>query len=156
MSRLTLGPVPVSTEYELEQLTQRMGIEIQTCEPGRVTGTMPVAGNRQPIGILHGGANAVLAETLGSLAALVYAGPGGSAVGLDLSCTHHRWVSSGTLTGECRPLYERESVASYQIDITDDSGQRTCTALLTCVIRRGTARHRAGRSQDAPRQTENR
>jgi uncharacterized protein (TIGR00369 family) len=155
MSRMTLGPVPVETDYELEQLTQRMGIEIHTCEPGLVTGTMPVAGNRQPIGILHGGANAVLAETLGSLAALVYAGPDGSAVGLDLSCTHHRWVSSGTLTGECRTLYERESVASYQIAITDDSGQRTCTALLTCVIRRGATRRWAGRSQDAPRRTEN-
>ncbi|MFJ2580434.1 hotdog fold thioesterase [Kitasatospora aureofaciens] len=131
-----------------------MGIEIRRCEPGLVTGTMPVTGNRQPTGILHGGANAVFAETLGSLAALMYAGPDGNAVGLDLSCTHHRWVSSGTLTGECRPLYERESVASYQIAITDGSGQRTCTALLTCVIRRGATRRRAGHPQDDSRRTE--
>ncbi|MFC7910245.1 hotdog fold thioesterase [Streptomyces nigra] len=137
MPNMMLGPMRVDGAYEGEQLTRRMGIEIVTCEPGLVVGTMPVSGNRQPVGILHGGANAVLAETLGSLAAFLYAGPGGNAVGVDLSCTHHRWVSSGTVTGVCRPLGERQSVASYEIVITDDSGNRTCTARLTCAIRRG-------------------
>ncbi|MEW2513865.1 hotdog fold thioesterase [Streptomyces sp. NPDC046870] len=134
---MMLGPVRVDGAYEGEQLTRRMGIEIVTCEPGLVVGTMPVSGNRQPLGILHGGANAVLAETLGSVAAFLYAGPGGNAVGVDLSCTHHRWVSSGTLTGTCRPLDERQAMASYEIAITDARGNRTCTARLTCVIRRG-------------------
>ncbi|MEV8017803.1 hotdog fold thioesterase [Streptomyces sp. NPDC086554] len=119
-----------------------MGIEILTCEPGLVSGTMPVSGNRQPVGILHGGANAVFAETLGSVAAFLYAGPGGHAVGVDLSCTHHRWVSSGMVTGICIPLNERQTVASYEIAISDESGNRTCTARLTCAIRRGGARRR--------------
>lgn len=136
MPNFTLGPVPITDEYVNEQLVSRLGIEIVTCEPGLVQGTMPVSGNRQPVGILHGGANAVFAETLGSLAAFLYAGPGGQAVGVDLSCTHHRWVSSGTVTGVCRPLNERRTVASYEIVIADDSGTRTCTARLTCAIRR--------------------
>ncbi|WP_405586051.1 hotdog fold thioesterase [Streptomyces sp. NBC_01092] len=151
MPNMMLGPMRVDGAYEGEQLTRRMGIEIITCEPGLVVGTMPVSGNRQPVGILHGGANAVFAETLGSLAAFLYAGPGGNAVGVDLSCTHHRWVSSGTVTGVCRPLGERQAMASYEIVITDDSGNRTCTARLTCAIRRGGGRRPGARTASAPR-----
>ncbi|MFD9295927.1 hotdog fold thioesterase [Streptomyces goshikiensis] len=146
-----------------EQLTRRMGIRITTCEPGLVVGLMPVIGNRQPLGILHGGANAVFAETLGSVAAFLHAGPSGNAVGVDLSCTHHRWVSSGTVTGTCRPLDERQSMASYEIVITDGSGQRTCTARLTCAIRRDGGNRPRLRPAPArrtapeqPRRTENR
>lgn len=140
-----LGPVTVRPGFEHQQLVDRLGIEILTCEVGLVVGRMPVAGNRQPVGIMHGGANAVLAETLGSLAAYVHAdvAGGGQAVGHDLSCTHHRWVASGHVTGVCTPLHEGRSSASYQIVISDDSGVRTCTALLSCAISLASAhRHR--------------
>ncbi|MEE2049174.1 hotdog fold thioesterase [Nocardiopsis tropica] len=122
-------------------LIQRMGINIHACRSGYVAGSMPVLGNHQPLGILHGGASAVLAETLGSLAAFLHAGEGGNAVGVDLSCTHHRWVSSGEVTGVCTPLHESSSSATYEIVISDDTGRRTCTARITCAIRR---RRRAG------------
>ncbi|GAA1890231.1 hotdog fold thioesterase [Streptantibioticus ferralitis] len=151
MPKMMLGPMQVDRSFESEQLTRRLGIEIITCEKGLVVGTMPISGNRQPVGILHGGANAVLAETLGSVAAFLYASPGGNAVGIDLSCTHHRWVSSGTVTGVCRPLDERQSVASYEIVVTDDSGNRTCTARLTCAIRRGGGRRRGLRNAPGQR-----
>lgn len=82
-----------------EQLALKLGIEVVRWEPDLIVATMPVAGNRQPMGLLHGGANAVLAETLGSLAAAAHAGPGASVVGLELSCTHHRAVTSGRVTG---------------------------------------------------------
>ncbi|WP_406168960.1 hotdog fold thioesterase [Streptomyces canus] len=155
MPNMMLGPMNVDGAYENEQLTGRMGIEITICEPGLVVGTMPVTGNRQPIGILHGGANAAFAETLGSVAAFLHAGPGGNAVGVDLSCTHHRWVSSGTLTGVCRPLDERTAMASYEIVVTDGSGNRVCTAQLTCAVRRAGGRRGPGpRSMSpAPRTT---
>ncbi|MEW2296411.1 hotdog fold thioesterase [Streptomyces sp. NPDC006743] len=147
---MMLGPIRVDGSYAGEQLTRQMGIEIIRCEPGLVVGTMPVSGNRQPLGILHGGANAVFAETLGSVAAFLHAGPGGNAVGVDLSCTHHRWVSSGTVTGVCRPLDERQTTASYEIVLTDDLGHRTCTARLTCAVRRGGARRPGFRPATAP------
>ncbi|PZM94409.1 MAG: hypothetical protein DIU79_09745 [Actinobacteria bacterium] len=70
-----------------EQLALKLGIEVIRWEPDVIVATMPVAGNRQPMGLLHGGANAVLAETLGSLAAATHAGPGGTVLGLELSCT---------------------------------------------------------------------
>lgn len=128
--------VPVHTRYENEQLIVKLGIELVTCEPGLVVGKMPVAGNRQPLGILHGGANAAFAETLGSFAAWQYAGDGGRAVGTDLSCTHHRWVASGEITGVARPLHEGRANATYEIVVTGDDGHRTCTARLTCAISR--------------------
>ncbi|MEU4445695.1 hotdog fold thioesterase [Actinosynnema sp. NPDC050801] len=131
-----LFPVRVHADYQAEQLITKLGITLVECRPGRVVGRMPVAGNRQPVGIMHGGANAALAETLGSFAAWLHAGDGGQVVGTDLSCTHHRWVASGLVTGVATPLHEGRSSATYEIAITDDAGRRTCTARLTCAISR--------------------
>jgi uncharacterized protein (TIGR00369 family) len=127
---------PGVSAYPAEQLIAKLGIEIVQAQPGRVVGTMPVTGNRQPVGIMHGGANAAFAETLGSIAGLLYAGPNGQAVGLDLSCTHHRWIASGIVTGVAEPLHEGRTNATYEIIITDQAGRRTCTARLTCAISR--------------------
>ncbi|MBA8825934.1 uncharacterized protein (TIGR00369 family) [Saccharopolyspora lacisalsi] len=118
-----------------EQLAHRMGIAVTECVPDRVVGTMPVAGNRQPYGLLHGGANAVLAEGLGSVAAAMNAGTGRIAVGLELSCTHHRAATEGVVTGVATPLHRGSSTATYEIVITDERGKRTCSARLTCALR---------------------
>jgi|SRR5215204_1809516 len=118
-----------------EQLNTRLGIEFVETTPERVVGTLPVKGNRQPYGLLHGGANAVLAESLGSVAAALNAGPNRAAMGVELSCTHHRAATDGLVTGVCRPLHVGRSMSTFEITITDESGRRTCTARLTCVIR---------------------
>lgn len=117
-----------------EQLPARMGVSITDLNPDKVVGTMPVAGNRQPFGLLHGGANAVLAETLGSVAAALNA-PGRMPVGLELSCTHHRAALDGLVTGVCTPLHTGRSTSTFEIVITDSEGRRTCTARLTCILR---------------------
>ncbi|SDM78757.1 hotdog fold thioesterase [Allokutzneria albata] len=118
-----------------EQLTEKLGIAITEWEPKRLVGTMPVAGNRQPYGLLHGGASAAFAETLGSIAAVMNAGEGRIAVGLELSCTHHRAAREGLVTGVCTPLHVGRTTATFEIVITDESDKRVCTARLTCVIR---------------------
>ncbi|MEY8038479.1 MULTISPECIES: PaaI family thioesterase [Saccharopolyspora] len=118
-----------------EQLTDRMGITLTSWSPERVVGTMPVAGNRQPYGLLHGGANAVLAETLGSVASALHAGNDRIAVGLELSCTHHRAATEGVVTGVATPIHRGRATATYEITITDEQERRTCTARLTCVLR---------------------
>lgn len=118
-----------------EQLQDRMGIELTESTPDRVVATMPVAGNRQPYGLLHGGANAVLAETVGSFAAAINAGEGRIAVGLELSCTHHRPATDGHVTGVATPLHRGKSTATYEITISDEQGRRTCSARLTCALR---------------------
>jgi uncharacterized protein (TIGR00369 family) len=119
-------------------LFDRMGITVTEASPQRAVGTMPVAGNTQPFGLLHGGASCVLAESLGSVAATLHARQafGGYAVGLEISATHHRAVSSGVVTGVATAIHRGGTVATYEIVITDESGQRVCTARLSCVLRR--------------------
>ncbi|WP_298556031.1 hotdog fold thioesterase [Streptomyces luteogriseus] len=134
MTQTALGPIEVLPPFVDQQLVERLGIEITVCGPDLVVGTMPVAGNRQPVGLLHGGANAVLAETLGSLAAWVHAGADRIIVGQELSCTHHAATRSGLVTGHCRPLHLGTHTATYEIVISDEQRRRTCTARLTCAI----------------------
>lgn len=117
-------------------LIERMGIVIESASPDRVVGRMPVDGNTQPLGLLHGGASCVLAETLGSVGAALHAGPGRAALGVDINATHHRSASSGTVTGVATPVFLGATTASYQIVITDQRGERLCTARLTCQLRR--------------------
>ena len=125
---------PVPAEWADEQLPARLGIRITDLDPNKLVGTMPVAGNRQPYGLLHGGASAVLAETLGSIAAALNARDR-AAVGIELSCTHHRAARDGLVTGVCTPLHVGRSTSTFEIVITDSEGRRTCTARLTCVLR---------------------
>lgn len=126
---------PVPQRWAGEQLQATMGIEITDLDPSKLVATMPVAGNRQPFGLLHGGANAVLAETLGSVAANLNAPPDRIAVGLELSCTHHRAALDGVVTGVCTPVHIGRSTSTFEIVITDGDGYRTCTARLTCILR---------------------
>lgn len=116
-------------------LIARMGITIVEVGPESAVGTMPVEGNTQPYGLLHGGASAVLAETLGSYAAAAHAGPGRIAVGIELNATHHRSARSGTVTGTARALHLGSSVATYEIVVEDSESRRLCTARLTCMLR---------------------
>ena len=124
------------SDLEAEQLASRMGIEITQWDVQEMVGTMPVKGNRQPYGLLHGGANAVLAEQLGSIASAMHAAEFGSvALGLELSCTHHRAARDGVVTGVARPIHLGRSTTTYEIVVTDEEGKRTCTARLTCILR---------------------
>ena len=123
------------TQLGMGTLPERMGIELLELGAGRTVGRMPVAGNTQPYGLLHGGASAVLAETLGSVGAALHAGPHRIALGLELSCTHHRAKRDGVVTGVATPVALTRSVASYDIRITDEAGKPVCTARLTCLLR---------------------
>jgi len=118
-----------------DTLAARMGIRITEASAERVVGTMPVAGNTQPYGVLHGGASCVLAETLGSTGAALHAGPGRFTVGIEINATHHRSASSGQLTGVATKLHAGRTLATYDIAITDERGQRVCTARLSCLFR---------------------
>src|SRR5687768_14689799 len=113
----------------------KLGLQIAEASAERVVGTMPVEGNTQPYGLLHGGASAVLAETLGSVGSMLHAGSSKIAVGVDLNCTHHRGVRSGLVTGVATPLHRGRSTATYEIVISDEAGRRVCSARLTCMLR---------------------
>ncbi|MDQ0381872.1 hotdog fold thioesterase [Amycolatopsis thermophila] len=118
-----------------QQLNDKLGIEFVELTAERVVGTMPVEGNLQPYGLLHGGANAVLAEALGSTVAALNAGPDKATLGFELSCTHHRAAREGLVTGVATPLHVGRGTITAEIVLTDDQGRRTCTARLSCLVR---------------------
>ncbi|MEV0846761.1 hotdog fold thioesterase [Streptomyces sp. NPDC049954] len=127
--------VDLTALFSAGHLGTRMGVQVLEAGAERVVATMPVEGNTQPYGLLHGGASAVLAETLGSVGAMLHGGPGKLAVGVDLNCTHHRGVRAGLVTGVATPVHRGRSTATYEIVITDEQGDRVCTARLTCLLR---------------------
>lgn len=127
--------VAVLAQLPTAALHERMGIEITEARPERTVGRMPVDGNTQPAGLLHGGASCVLAEGLGSYAATLYAYPERVAVGVDINATHHRSVRSGHVTGVATPAHLGRQTASYEVVISDDDGRRVCTARITCLLR---------------------
>ncbi|MBD0710501.1 MULTISPECIES: PaaI family thioesterase [unclassified Streptomyces] len=126
--------------FSAGHLGERMGVRILEASAERVVGTMPVEGNTQPYGLLHGGASAVLAETLGSVGSMLHGGPSRVAVGVDLNCTHHRGVRDGLVTGVATPVHRGRSTATYEVVITDEEGRRVCSARLTCLLREVTGK----------------
>jgi 1,4-dihydroxy-2-naphthoyl-CoA hydrolase len=115
-------------------LNEKMGIELVEISAGRVVATMPVEGNTQPYGLLHGGASVVLAETLGSVGSAIHAHPDRLSVGIEINATHHRSATSGTVTGTATAVHLGRSTATYEVVITDERGKRVCTSRITCAL----------------------
>jgi len=119
----------------LGELDEKMGVTIVEQSAERVVATMPVDGNRQSFGLLHGGASVAFAEALGSWAAVIHADSlGKSAVGLDINATHHASATSGTVTGIATAVRLGKTVTSHEIVVTDDQGRRLCTARITNLL----------------------
>lgn len=115
-------------------LSERMGVELVEASAERVVATMPVEGNTQPYGLLHGGASVVLAETLGSIGSAIHAGRDRLSVGVDINATHHRAARSGTVTGVATPIHLGRTMATYEVVVSDEDGRRVCTARITCTL----------------------
>ena len=115
-------------------LAGRMGITFLEATVDRLVATMPVDGNTQLYGMLHGGASLVLAESLGSIGAVLHAGEGHIAVGVDINATHHRAVRGGEVTGVATPLFLGGASATYEVVVADARGRRVCTSRITCAL----------------------
>lgn len=115
-------------------LNRKLGVEIVEVSAERVVATMPVEGNTQPYGLLHGGASVALAESLGSLGAGVHAYPDKAPVGVDINATHHRAATSGTVTGVATAIHLGRTSAAYEVVITNEAGKRICTSRITCAL----------------------
>lgn len=116
-------------------LGEKMGIRFTEFAVERAVATMPVEGNTQPVGLMHGGAYVVLGESLGSMAATLWAGPGKLAVGIDINATHTRSVSSGLVTGVCTPVHLGRTLTVHEIAVSDDQGRRLSTLRITNMIK---------------------
>lgn len=124
-------PVAYLQKLGVGTLGDTMGIEITEFSKERAVATMPVRGNTQPLGLLHGGAYCVLGETLGSIHANFIAPEGRVGVGIDINATHTGSAIEGVVTGVCTPIHSGRSLAVHEIVITDERGRRCSTVRIT-------------------------
>ncbi len=114
---------------------EHLGIEILEVGEDFIRARVPVDHRtRQPYGLIHGGVNVVLAESLGSLGANFACPPGYHAVGLDINANHLRGVSAGWVTGTARPVHIGRTTQVWQIDMQDDQGRLNCVSRLTMAV----------------------
>ncbi|MFM2030438.1 MAG: hypothetical protein RI927_58 [Actinomycetota bacterium] len=119
----------------LGPLAEKMGIELLELSAERAVATMPVEGNTQPLGVLHGGAHVVLGESLGSFAANVWAHPEKVAVGIEVNATHSRPVSTGVVTAVCTAISLGKTLATHEIVVSDEQGRRLSTVRITNFLK---------------------
>jgi uncharacterized protein (TIGR00369 family) len=119
----------------LGPLAEKMGIELLELSAERAVATMPVEGNTQPLGVLHGGAHVVLGESLGSFAANVWAHPNKVAVGIEVNASHSRSATSGLVTAVCNAISLGKTLATHEIIISDEAGRRLSTVRITNFLR---------------------
>ncbi len=121
-------------------LMRTLGIRVTELGEDYLRGTLPVDDRtRQPYGILHGGASVALAETLGSLAAMLCCEDGRATVGLDVNANHLRAVRDGLVTGTARPLHLGRATQVWEIRMENAAGQLTCISRLTMAVVAGEA-----------------
>lgn len=134
LAGLSIADFIASMPQGMGGLNEKLGVELIEISAERVVGTMPVEGNTQPFGLLHGGASIALAETLGSVGSAIHGYPASIAVGVDINATHHRSATSGTVTGVATAIHLGRTSAAYEIVITDERGKRVCTSRITCAL----------------------
>ena len=141
MSDLRLPAIDISIDefvammpQGMGALNEKLGVIITEVSPERITATIPVEGNTQPYGLLHGGASVALAETLGSIGSAIHAFPDKIAVGVDINATHHRSATSGTVTGTATPIHLGRTMTVFEVIVTNEEGKRLCTSRITCAL----------------------
>jgi 1,4-dihydroxy-2-naphthoyl-CoA hydrolase len=132
---VTTAPPAWIPADKLSPLDDKLGIRIIDFDPDRLVATMPVAGNEQPFGLLHGGASCALMETIGSWAGALHAGPDKQVVGIELNASYLRGATSGVVTAVCTPVRRGRTLSTFLIEITDESGRPTATGRLTCLTK---------------------
>jgi len=134
LADLTIDEIIDYMPQGMGKLNEKLGVELTEITAERVVATMPVDGNTQPYGLLHGGASVALAETLGSLGSAIHAYPDAVPVGVDINATHHRAATAGTVTGVATAIHLGRTMATYEVVITDERGKRVCTSRITCAL----------------------
>ena len=113
-----------------------LGIRFTEVREDALTATMPVVeATRQPFGFLHGGASVVLAESLGSMAALLACEEEEAPVGIEVNANHLRAVREGVVTGKAKAVHVGRSLHVWAVEIADEAGRLVCVARLTVSIR---------------------
>jgi 1,4-dihydroxy-2-naphthoyl-CoA hydrolase len=118
-----------------ESIAEHVGIKIIEKGDDFITATMPVdKRTKQPLGILHGGASVLLAETLGSIASYMTLDKNDISVGLEIKANHIKSVTKGLVTGTVRPVHLGKTTQIWDISIKDDQDKLVCVSRLTLMI----------------------
>ncbi|WP_374334796.1 hotdog fold thioesterase [Leeia sp.] len=138
MSAIWFAPLSLDTFHAVSQntLAEHLGIRFTEIGDDYLVATLPVdTRTMQPMGLLHGGASVVLAETMGSLASFCVINPAESVcVGIEVNANHVRAARSGLVTGICTPLHLGRQLHVWDIRISDDAGKLVCVSRLTTSI----------------------
>lgn len=116
-------------------LPTKMGIEFVELSASHSVARMPVEGNTQVMGLLHGGAYVVLGESLGSISSAIHAGAGKYVVGIEINATHSHSATSGWVTATCDALVLGRTLATHEIVVRDKEGRRLSTVRMTNLVR---------------------
>lgn len=114
-------------------LVERMGIEFTGLGHDFIAARVPVEGNTQPMGLFHGGAHVVLAETMASMHSVLISG-GKKVVGVDLNATHVRATTSGFVTGRAEVLHQGRTIVSHEVKMTDEADRLLSIVRITNMI----------------------
>ncbi|MBG2912960.1 MULTISPECIES: 1,4-dihydroxy-2-naphthoyl-CoA hydrolase [Proteus] len=116
-------------------MMSHLGIELTCLGDDYLEGTMPVDHRtKQPLGLLHGGASVVLAETLGSVAGYLCTEGEQKIVGLEINANHIRSAREGKVRGVCKPIHLGRSHQVWSIEIFDDKDRQVCISRLTTSV----------------------
>ena len=132
---MTTAPPDWAPPGSISPFDDKLGIRITDYDPERLVATMPVEGNQQPYGLLHGGATCSLIEMIGSWAAALHAGPERQVVGIELNVSYLRGVTAGLVTAVCTPVRRGRTLATFLVEVSDEAGRPTATGRLTCLIK---------------------
>ena len=118
------------------ELSRKMGVEYLELGAQRSVARMPVEGNRQVVGLLHGGAHVVLGESRGSISSAIHAGAGRYAVGIEINASHSRSITEGWVLGTCTAITLGRTLATHEIVMTNEAtGERLSTVRMTNMLR---------------------
>ncbi|HEV3475319.1 MAG TPA: PaaI family thioesterase [Actinomycetota bacterium] len=129
------GILQMATDAIRGTLMERLQLEWVDIGLERVVARLPVDGNTQVYGQLHGGATAALCETIGSIGTAVAVGLEKRVAGIQLSVNHLRAVDGGMITATGTPLRVGRSVAVWTMRVEDDDGNLVASGTLTVAIR---------------------
>lgn len=134
------GPTDPATLRAAEEasrgtMMERMGMTWEEIAADRVVASLPVAGNTQPYGLLHGGATAVLVETIGSFGAALAAGADRRVLGVQLAVNHLRPVTEGRIRAIGTPVHSGRTTAVWDVQVVDDEDRLVAVGRLTLAVR---------------------
>lgn len=116
-------------------LLPKLGMEFLETGPDRMVARIPVEGNTQPYGVLHGGATAALCETIASVGTALASEPGKLVMGIELNVNHIRSVREGHVTATGVPVHVGKTTAVWDMKVHDDEGRLVAVSRLTLAIR---------------------